>query len=344
MTSRPRKTSDAGILARVVLVYLAFSATWILVSDKVVESVAFDVTQMTQYQTVKGLLFVVASAGVIFTLLQRELGARRRAEAQLESYREHLEELVTVRTQELAEAKVRAESADRLKSAFLATMSHELRTPLNSIIGFTGILLRELPGTLNDEQRKQLGMVQASARHLLALISDVLDISKIEAGQLTLERKLFDVRESVRGVVGSFDAIARQKGLKLSCAIGADVSMINGDRRRFEQVLLNLLGNAMKFTDQGAVEVVVRGSGGTLDVIVKDTGAGIEETDQQMIFQPFHQVENQASRRHDGTGLGLSICRRLVELMGGTLWVESKPNVGSTFGFSVPMRSDGDVP
>ncbi len=262
---------------------------------------------------------------------------RKRAEEELERYREHLEEQVEERTRELAAAKERAEAADRMKSAFLAAMSHELRTPLNSVIGFTGILLQQIPGTLNPEQQKQLGMVRESARHLLSLINDVLDISKIEAGQLTVERQPFEVCASAERVMGSIEQLARDKGLELSCELPPDLGVIVGDQRRYEQVLLNLLSNAVKFTEEGTVSLSVRRTDGDMvETVIRDTGIGIRPEQLESIFEPFHQVENGISRKHDGTGLGLSVSRRLVDLMGGKIWVTSDFEVGSTFGFTVP--------
>ncbi|MCC6215628.1 MAG: PAS domain-containing protein [Polyangiaceae bacterium] len=236
----------------------------------------------------------------------------------------------------LREAKVAAESADRLKSAFLATMSHELRTPLNSIIGFSGILLAELPGPLNAEQRKQLGMVCASSEHLLALINDVLDLSKIEAGQLQTESAPFLAEPSIRRVVETVRPLAEKKGLALDLDLGGDLGEIVSDRRRVEQVLLNLLSNGVKFTDRGRVHVTAGRRDGVVEVVVTDTGKGIAGADLGRLWKPFSQIETGLDRRHEGTGLGLSICKRLVELLGGSIWVESEEGRGSSFGFRLP--------
>lgn len=266
-----------------------------------------------------------------------DITERKKAEEELEKYKEHLEDQVARRTQQLAAAKEKAESADRLKSAFLAAMSHELRTPLNSVIGFTGILLQQIPGKLNEEQMKQLGMVQKSARHLLSLINDVLDISKIEAGQLTVEKSVFNVRESAETVARSVEHLARGKELSLSWNLSEEIGEIKGDRRRYEQVLLNLLSNAIKFTDAGEILLEVRPTvAGMVESVVRDTGIGIHSKDQKAIFQAFHQVANGTARTHEGTGLGLSVSRRLVEMMGGRIWVSSEQGKGSTFGFTVP--------
>ncbi|NPV87420.1 MAG: GAF domain-containing protein [Anaerolineae bacterium] len=258
----------------------------------------------------------------------------------LEEIRTHaarLEERVAERTRELEIARDRAQAADRTKSAFLATMSHELRTPLNSIIGFTGILLMGLVGELNDEQRKQLSMVQDSAQHLLELINDVLDISKIEAGQLELAHETFDLRAALQRSVEKMRPLAEKKGLALRCEIDPALGSLRGDRRRVEQIVLNLLSNAVKFTERGEVSLSARIENGWLVTRVRDTGIGIRPEDVEKIFQPFRQLETGITRSYEGTGLGLSICKRLVEAMGGTIQVESKAGRGSCFSFTLPL-------
>ncbi len=256
--------------------------------------------------------------------------------SQVKNHEEQLESLVGERTAELKIAMEKAQAADMIKSAFLATMSHELRTPLNSIIGFTGILLQNLAGPLNDEQRKQLSMVQGSARHLLDLINDVLDISKIEAGQLTLSVSAFNVKGSVEKVLNMVMPMAEKKGLTLVTEIGEDVGTSMTDQRRLEQVVLNLLNNAVKFTEQGFISLSCRKEGDKYLLSVADSGIGIKKEDIEGLFQPFHQLDTGLSRKHEGTGLGLSICRKLLNMMGGDISVRSKPGEGSTFTISFP--------
>jgi len=266
-----------------------------------------------------------------------DISPRVRAEEELRVLNEMLERRIEERTAELALAKERAESADRLKSAFLAAMSHELRTPLNSIIGFTGIVLQGLAGPLNAEQTRQLGMVQGSARHLLDLINDILDLSKIEAGQLQIEAKPFNARESVEKVVHLVKPLAEKKGLTLSADVSPEVGELTGDRRRFEQVLINLVNNGLKFTEAGRVRVECAIDGRKLVTRVVDTGIGIKPEDRGKLFQAFQQVDVGLTRNHEGTGLGLSICKRLVEKMGGCIWVESEWGAGSVFTFTLPI-------
>jgi PAS domain S-box-containing protein len=257
---------------------------------------------------------------------------------------------LTERSAALSEAKQRAESADRLKSAFLATMSHELRTPLNSIIGFTGILLQGLPGPLTAEQTKQLTMVRVSARHLLSLINDVLDLSKIEAGQLEIAAEPVDVRASIEKVVSLVRPMAENKGLALTVAVAPDVGVAVSDPRRLEQILLNLLTNAVKFSERGEIalgaEMVLVPGGGAdgspqqgVRMRVSDTGIGIKPEDLATLFQPFRQVDNSLTRAQEGTGLGLAICRRLAELMRGELSAESEWGRGSAFTLTIPVTA-----
>lgn len=273
---------------------------------------------------------------------------RRQQEQQLRDMNIGLEARVEARTRELRAAMQRAESADRIKSAFLATVSHELRTPLNSIIGFTGILLQQLAGPLNEEQRRQLEMVRGSAQHLLALINDVLDISKIEAGQLEVQAETFDLAPLLERLMEVMRPQAERKGLALRLDASAAPAGLHTDRRRIEQVLLNLLSNAVKFTERGQVTLLAdtlvdyRRSPESapvpaVRVLVRDSGIGIAERDLAELFQPFRQVDSGLSRQHEGTGLGLSISRRLCELLGGEISVVSEPGVGSTFTVTIPQ-------
>ncbi len=261
---------------------------------------------------------------------------------QINHHAEDLEQRVTKRTAQLEAAKERAESADRMKSAFLAAMSHELRTPLNSIIGFTGIILQGMAGSLNDEQRKQLTMVIDSARHLLSLINDILDISRIEAGQLEVSFRPFDLGEVIAKAVAMTSPMAEKKGLTLLIHIEPEVGQITSDRRRVEQIVINLLNNAIKFTDRGQVRVECRVDDGRIVASVIDTGIGIKEEDIGKLFNPFQQIDTGLTRQHEGTGLGLAICKRLVRALGGEIKVESRWGAGSVFSFTLPFAGGTD--
>lgn len=276
-------------------------------------------------------------------LLSIDVTERRRAERALRQLNDELEHKIAERTRDLEVAVRRAESADRVKSAFLATMSHELRTPLNSIIGFTGIVLQRLAGPLTDEQAKQLGMVQNSARHLLDLINDVLDISKIEAGQLQVRRAPFDLRASLERVSTSIQPLAERKRLQVHVDLADSLGPMHSDQRRVEQILLNLLNNAIKFTDRGSVSLWAADAseGGQQRVMIRvsDTGMGIKPEHLGELFQPFRQIDAGLQRQHDGTGLGLAICRRLTDLLGGSIDVESTWGEGSRFTVILPSQA-----
>ncbi|MFH0943713.1 MAG: PAS domain S-box protein [Planctomycetota bacterium] len=286
----------------------------------------------------RGQVAEILSVGTDITERQRADEQIRRLHEDLRRDAAELERRVAERTAELAVALDHAEGADRLKSAFLATMSHELRTPLNSIIGFTGILLMGLVGPLTPEQEKQLSMVQDSARHLLELINDVLDISKIEAGQIELAHDPFDMRVTIQKGIEQIAPLAEKKGLAVTAVIAPPVGQVVGDRRRVEQILINLLGNAVKFTERGEVRIESQVEDGWLVTRVIDTGIGIRPEDLGNLFEAFRQVDAGLTRRYEGTGLGLSICKRLVESMGGTIRVESEWGKGSRFTFALPLE------
>jgi PAS domain S-box-containing protein len=279
-------------------------------------------------------------------VLSIDISERKRAERALRDLNEQLELKIAERTRDLEAARERAEAADHIKSAFLATMSHELRTPLNSIIGFTGIVLQRLAGPLTDEQAKQLGMVQGSARHLLDLINDVLDISKIEAGQLLVRPAHFELPASIERVCASVVPLAEKKGLRLSVSVAPGLGAMQSDQRRVEQILLNLLNNAIKFTDRGEVtlsaecweETAVSGAApvAAIRIRVTDTGIGMRTEDMGKLFQPFRQIDTGLQRLHEGSGLGLAICRRLTDLLGGTIVAQSTWGQVSVFTVVLP--------
>jgi signal transduction histidine kinase len=230
------------------------------------------------------------------------------------------------------------EAASRHKSQFLANMSHELRTPMNAILGFTELVQDGVYGEPPPRVRAVLERVQANGRHLLGLINDVLDLSKIEAGQLRLGLADYSLADVVRDVLSATEALAAGKGLALRADLGPDLPPGRGDARRLAQVLLNLVGNAIKFTDAGEVAVRATSLDGEFRVVVADTGPGIPEAERRRIFEEFHQVDSSSTRAKGGTGLGLAISRRIVELHGGRIWVESEPGGGSRFCFAVPVR------
>ena len=237
------------------------------------------------------------------------------------------------------EAKSRElEVASRHKSQFLANMSHELRTPLNAILGYTELILDGIYGEAPEKIRDVMERVDKSGRHLLGLINDVLDLSKIEAGQLTLALNDYSMKEVVQTVMTAVEALAAEKKLALKVAVPPDLPPGKGDERRITQILLNLVGNAIKFTEVGEVRIEAIARDGEFVVSVSDTGPGIAPADQQKIFEEFQQADSSTTRKKGGTGLGLSIAKRIIELHGGRIWVESSPGKGSTFSFTLPVH------
>ena len=238
----------------------------------------------------------------------------------------------------LAEANQKLKELDRMKSMFIASMSHELRTPLNSIIGFTGITLQEMSGPLNEEQKDNLSRVKRSANHLLALITDVIDISKIESGRIDSFPQAFFLNELVREAVDTIRAQVEDKGMVLEVSVPADVAMFT-DRRRLLQCLINLLSNAMKYSEAGKITVAIRSVNESVEIAVNDTGIGIAEADLPKLFEPFERVKSHLQVKAGGTGLGLYLTKKLVtEVLQSEINVRSVQGEGSTFTIRIPPK------
>jgi signal transduction histidine kinase len=242
--------------------------------------------------------------------------------------------------EEIQEKSRQVEEASRHKSQFLANMSHELRTPLNAILGYTELVLDGIYGDAPEKMRNVLERIQTNGKHLLGLINDVLDLSKIEAGQLVLTLNDYSIKDMMQGVYVAVEPLAGNKKLNFKLEVPPDLPPARGDERRLSQVLLNLVGNAIKFTDTGEVAMKASTANGSYTVAVADTGPGIAEADQAKIFEEFQQSESTHTKAKGGTGLGLAIAKRIVEMHGGRLWVESRLGSGSTFFFRVPLRVD----
>jgi signal transduction histidine kinase len=230
------------------------------------------------------------------------------------------------------------EIANKHKSEFLANMSHELRTPLNAILGYTELIIDNIYGDVPEKIQEVLERVEKNGRHLLNLINDVLDLSKIEAGRLTLSLNEYSMQDIIQTVFTSVEALAAEKNLDLNVKIRGVLNTGKGDEQRIAQVILNLLGNAIKFTEQGKVEVAATVSDESFLVSITDTGPGLSETDQKKIFEEFRQADASITRAKGGTGLGLSISKKIVEMHGGRIWVDSSLGKGSTFSFKLPIR------
>lgn len=273
--------------------------------------------------------------------IKRAMSARMHMATVEEASRE-----LTEKNRRLAQAVERLQEADRVKSNFLATVSHELRTPLTSVIGYSEMLLEGIAGELNDEQREYVRTVMEKGDQLLQLITGILDISRMEAGEMRIDKAPFDLDEVVSVALSTIAPHARRKKLNMACDVPAGLPLVLGDRDKIRQVLLNLLGNAVKFTPEGGrIEVsatlasLLPGADDkrAVRVSVRDSGIGIPPEHQKRVFDPFFQVDNTSTREYGGTGLGLSIVKRLVEAHGGVVWVESEAGKGATFSFTIPL-------
>jgi len=238
---------------------------------------------------------------------------------------------------EIADKSRQLEAASRHKSEFLANMSHELRTPLNAVIGFSEVLLQRMFGELNDKQDEYLKDIYASGQHLLSLINDILDLSKIEAGRMELAPAPFHLPSALENAVTLVKERAARHGIALELHIDPALGEVTGDERKIKQILLNLLSNAVKFTPEGGrISLKAGRRDSAVEISVTDTGIGIAPEDQAAIFEEFRQVGSD-ERKREGTGLGLTLAKKFVELHGGRLWVESEPGRGSTFTFTLPV-------
>ena len=239
---------------------------------------------------------------------------------------------------ELKEQSLELEVASRHKSEFLASMSHELRTPLNAVLGFSEVLLERMFGEINERQEEYLRDIHGSGKHLLELLNEILDLSKVEAGRMELEYTSFDLRPLLEDAASMLRERAALHGIALEVAVEAGIADLYTDRLRLKQVLLNLMTNAVKFTgDGGSVAVRAVRAGAEIEITVTDTGIGVPETERERIFESFQQG-GRGPAREEGTGLGLTLCRRIVDLLGGRMWLDSEVGVGSTFGFTLPAR------
>jgi signal transduction histidine kinase len=240
---------------------------------------------------------------------------------------------------EIAEKGRQLEVASQHKSQFLASMSHELRTPLNAILGFNEMLLDHVYGELSEEVKAPLENMQASGKHLLRLINNVLDLAKIEAGRMELALSDYSVQDTVESVRSTLRPLAESKGLELLATVPQDLPLAYGDPGRITQCLMNLAGNSLKFTKEGRVEISVQQQNGQLRYRVADTGIGIPPDKIGSLFTEFKQTDATIASEYGGTGLGLSITKKFIEMHGGRIWVESEPGTGSTFTFEVPLRA-----
>ncbi len=292
-------------------------------------------------------IFTVA-LGIALVLTKQITAAQKRAEGEIQEKNEQLnvqneklqsqaEKLIT-QQQELVEKRKAVEKASQLKSEFLANMSHELRTPLNAVIGFSDLMMDEVPGKINDEQRECLGDILGSGQHLLNLINDVLDLSKVEAGKIELKLQDLNLAAVIADVAKTVEPMLDDSKHKLEVSVEEGLPQVRADRSRLKQIFLNLLSNAIKFTPPGGKLAIEASSAGDLcQVSVVDNGIGIKKGDRERIFEVFTRAETLSDAKKEGSGLGLALTRHLVEIMGGRIWVESEYGKGSRFTFTLPL-------
>jgi signal transduction histidine kinase len=260
----------------------------------------------------------------------------RKSRNELNQWGKEMEKKVEKRTEELEHANLKLQELDQLKSMFIASMSHELRTPLNSIIGFTGIMLQEMSGKINKEQRKQLTLVKNSANRLLALINDIIDISKIEAGKVEIAIEEFDLSLLAQEIKDSFAVALDKKELKLLLQT-PQMLIIKTDKQRTGQVLVNFVSNAVKFTDKGEIEIKIVKKDKTAEISVRDTGVGVKKEDMNKLFKDFSRIPIK-DRTIEGTGLGLYLSKKIANLLDGDIRAESEFGKGSVFTLTLPLK------
>jgi len=263
-------------------------------------------------------------------------------EKDLKDLNQTLEQRVEARTQELDRAMREAERANQIKSEFLATMSHELRTPLNSVMGYSQILLQRIAGDLNPLQHSNVERILASSKHLLNLINDILDLSKIESGRFEIFAEPFQLQEWVDGIAKEVKTLTDAKNLQFHIEVGEEMPpQLIGDSFRLRQITVNLLSNAIKFTDEGSIWLrISKGNPADWIIQVEDTGIGIPPHAQEYVFDEFRQADSSSTRKYGGTGLGLAIANRLVKLMGGKIILKSEIGKGSSFTLTLPLRTE----
>lgn len=299
----------------------------------------------SEYPVLLTTSYVKDADGKITALvgISRDISNRKQMEEAVKNYSKELEIKVEERTSELRHALTQADAANRAKSEFLANMSHELRTPLNSIMGFTDLILEGHAGSITDQQKRFLSNVFAAGENLLALIDDILDLTKIETGKAGLELDEHNLNELIKAAAAQFNQEALKRSIKFNIDIDNNISSITADGQKFKQVVVNLLSNAFKFTpDAGSVSISAKriegaGKETEIEIIVEDTGIGISEDDQKRLFQPFQQLDSTFTKKYPGTGLGLNLCKKLIELHNGKIWVESELGKGSRFKFVIPQ-------
>ena len=334
-----KQLRDTILIAIIISVLLAILAGW-LMSGKISKPISLlaNASEKIAQGDLHTLVNVKSSneIGVLASSFNQMVVSLRKSRNELQQWGKEMEKRVEKRTEELEHANLKLQELDQLKSMFIASMSHELRTPLNSIIGFTGIMLKGMSGEINEEQRKQLSLVKNSANHLLALINDIIDISKIEAGKVEIVIEEFDLSVLAQEIKDSFTVALGEKKLELLLQTPQTL-LIKTDKRRTEQVLVNFLSNAVKFTDRGEIEIRIIKKDQMVEMSVRDTGVGIKKEDMDKLFKTFSRIPIK-DRIIEGTGLGLYLSKKIAYLLGGDIKAESEFGKGSVFTLTLPIK------
>lgn len=351
------KMRPASGAIRIALIYVSAGLFYIYFSDRLVMTFVTDPRYITLLQTYKGSCFVVLSSILIFYFVMK-------SQKENERLLQELDAKVKERTAKLEDAMLLAESTNKTKSEFLANMSHELRTPLNAIIGFSEALINGVYGPVSERHKEYLNDILVSGENLLGVINDILDLSKIESGSMQLDLREFSLGELIQATAGMFREKAAKHNIKLDCSLVAGAPEIVADQRKVKQIIVNLLSNAFKFTPDGGRVLIsaeladgfrlmahgkkefkqepstmsAQPETGYVEISVRDTGIGIDTDDIPKLFQSFQQLESPFQKRFEGTGLGLFLTKRLVELHGGSIRVESEKGKGATFAFLIPIK------
>jgi len=311
-----------NIAFRVVFIYVIFGGLYIFFSDRIVQRFVTEPATLTRIQTYKGLGYVVFTGILIYVCIQTHLNRFKNVDKLLKKA-EELNEQLNIKNEELREL-------DKRRNMLISTMGHELRTPLNSIIGFTDILLKEYSGAINREQAEQLMIIKNNARHLLSLINDIVEIGRIELTREKISLSSLDLNKLISEIVDSFKPALEKKGLSIETIISNRIEIIS-DEKRIRQILINLLNNAIKFTEKGGIRIELIDTQEFVDIVIQDTGCGIYQEDMKYLFEPFGITHFKYRPDVEGTGLGLYICKRIVSLLKGEIFVESQPNKGTKF-------------
>lgn len=320
-----------NLALRIAILYMIVAGLYIAFSDLFILSFVTDPVTLTRVQTYKGLGYVITTGLLLYFLIRSQLEKLRRTDELLKK----AEDL----NKRLSEINKQLIESEQKRNMFIASMGHELRHPLNLIMGFTSVLLNEYAGKINEEQRRQLQIIKESSKHLLSLINEIIEITKLELTKEGLNLRRFDLRKLIFEIVSSYQTLAEQKNLKIEVNAPDEVIILS-DESRLRQVVTNLISNSIKFTDKGFVKIELIDTGDSAELIIQDTGIGMSKEELSYLFQPFSIKYFKNRPDVEGTGLGLFICKRILDLLNGEIKVESKLNIGTRFLIKLPKRQE----